>query len=728
VRTTGGVVTREHRREGWDAGARSFRQLIDGSYFETIVSSRGKSRMIGLVQDMGDYHFRALSHAFFLHGSGALEAFQHGTQRGNLGQYAAGDVLRMELHGRELHYLRNGKLLRKALIDAKDLPAHVGVAIQSPGGKFGETRLELPDPPVPFISEFVASDPDASEPGFTAQDTLTIIFDRPTRRPRTPLAELFTFQPALEGDFQGEWIDARRYRVTGEGSAPDIGTQTVAPKSPIYHAGSKIAADPRPAVLSGSYQHSRDPLPVKNISNASNDPSLWQLVNGSGMRGDAHDANPAHMWLAKSARPGFQVDLGQVCSVDQLAIWNRNSGAGDAMGRVEVTVSLDGEIWAPVASLQLRAGTGTEPVSGDYVSVDSDCRYLRLGSQAPTLVGLSELRIFGRPAAKHQWGDPQMRATIANRQLEAVVQGGRLCELRNRATGAAFVRIDPARMPANLAGLNFTAATTLQSAAPESVTTLHSWPDGSHARMTWSLVGNELLLRTTAPLTRLPGIDIVNHRLITLDFHGYAHSRGRHGRQRPLALVEGEKGGWIVLGDGVGSFDRQPEAIATGMRELRIRAYTGDWKNALTPYRAELPLTPIAKRAAWIGDITGHILDPSNEVIPQETLLGPITDFAVLTQSIAAGYRSIADSASIGLERAVKSGASVVLVDLPDVPDAQHRYPKVSLMVRGLPEIDVTFSLLDREMGHPLGAFLLAPYRVGISTFHETLDLNKLIK
>ena len=89
---------------------------------------------------------------------------------------------------------------------------------------------------------------------------------------------------------------------------------------------------------------------------------------------------------------------------------------------------------------------------------------------------------------------------------------------------------------------------------------------------------------------------------------------------------------------------------------------------------------------------------------------------------------TIADSTTIGLERAVQAGASVVLVKLADVTDAQFRFPKVPLMVRGLPEIDVTFSLLEREMGHPLGTFLLAPYRVGISTYGETLDLNKLIK
>jgi hypothetical protein len=728
VRIDGAEVARENRREGWDAGARSFRKLVDGAYFETTVTSRGKSRMIGLVQEMGDYHFRALSHAFFLHGSGALEAFQAGAQRGSLGQYAPGDTLRIELHGREVHYLRNGKLLRKALIAPEDLPAHVGAFIQSPGGKFGETLLVLPDPPVPYISEFVASDPDASEAGFTANDTLTIIFDRPTTRPPTALEELFDFQPPLAGDFQGEWLDARRYRITGVGTAPGIGTQTVAPKGTIYHAGSQVAADSRAATLSGSYQHSRDPLPVKNISNTSGDADLWQLVNGSGMRGDTHDTDPGGMWLAKSARPEFQIDLGRVCSVDQLAIWNRNSGAGDAMGRVDLAVSLDGEIWAPVASLQLRAGTGTQPVAGDYVSVHSDCRYLRVSSQAPTAVGLSELRIFGRPAKTHLWGDPEMRATIANQQLEAVVQGGRLCELRNRATGAAFVRIDPASMPANLASLNFSAATTLQSATAESVTTLHTWPDGSHARMTWTLSGDELLLRTDAPLTRLPGIDIVNQRLVTLDFHGYGHTRGRQGRQRPLALIEGKEGGWIVLGDPMGSFDRQPEALATSARELRIRAYSGDWQTTLTPYRAGFPLTPVGKRASWTRDLTGHLLEPNNNVIPEETLLGPITDYAALTSAIAAGYRTIADCATIGMERAVKAGASVLLVDLADVPDAQYRYPIVPLMVRGLPEIDATFSLLDRDMGHPLGAFLLAPYRIGVSTFGQTLDLNKLIK
>jgi hypothetical protein len=729
VRIDGQEVMREALREAWDAGARSHRKMGDGAYFETRIDSRGKSRMIGLTKDLGDYHFRVLKHAFFLHASGALEAFQDGAQRGNLGQYAAGDTLRMEIHGQEIHYLRNGRLLRRALIDPADLPAHVGAIIKSPGGRFLDTKLVLPDPPVPHIAEFVASDPDASEPGFTVRDTITIIFDRPTNRPDLPMNELFEFVPALSNGFTGRWIDARRYRITGDGAAPEIGTQAVAPIGDIYHAGSQVRADPGAVTLSGSYQHSRDPLPVVDIRSSGPDPDLWQLVNGSGMRGDRHDANPAHMWLAKSASPNVVLDLGEVCSVAQMAIWNRNSGAGDAMGRVELSVSLDGEQWAPAANLQLRAGKGTEPVAADYISINSDCRYLSLRTHSAAPVGLSELRIFGQPSRAHSWLDPKLRATIANAQLEAVIQGGRLCELRNRLDGSAFVRIAPESLPGSLAGINFTAATSMQSATANSVTTVHSWPDGQKVRMTWILAGDELQLRTEAQTTRLAGIDIVNHKLVTVDFHGYGHTRGRHGRQRPLALLAGKESGWIVFaGDGLGSIERQPEAIATSEREVRIRAYSGDWRMALTPYRAELPLTPLAKRPAWIAAVTGHLQQPSDDVIAAETLLGPIADSTALTTAVAQGYRTIADSAAIGLEQAVEAGASVLLVDLAKVPEARERFPNVPLMVRGLPEIDVTFSLIEREMGHELGAFLLAPYRIGISTRPASLDLNTLIK
>ena len=215
---------------------------------------------------------------------------------------------------------------------------------------------------------------------------------------------------------------------------------------------------------------------------------------------------------------------------------------------------------------------------------------------------------------------------------------------------------------------------------------------------------------------------------MTLDFHGYGHTHGRHGRQRPLALVEGKEGGWIVTSQDAASFDRYRESISTSAKHLRIRAYHGDWREALVDYRAEQPLTPVGKRAGWIRSITKHQQMPSNDVIPAETLLGPIRDPLVLGTAVAMGYRAIADVTHIGLEEAVEAGASVLLVNLHTVTEASERYPNIPLMVRGLPAIDVSFALLDRDMGHPLGGYLLQPYRKGISTRPVSLDLDQLIR
>jgi hypothetical protein len=128
--------------ESWNGGAASSRTFTGDGHMETIVTQRGKNRMIGFSDGDDDQHFITLNFAFFLHQSGALEAYENGIQTGYLSQYSVGDTLRLERSGSEMRYYLNGFLRRSTAVDSA-LGLKVDCSLNARGSTFDNTILVL---------------------------------------------------------------------------------------------------------------------------------------------------------------------------------------------------------------------------------------------------------------------------------------------------------------------------------------------------------------------------------------------------------------------------------------------------------------------------------------------------------------------------------------------------------------------------------------------------------
>jgi PKD repeat protein len=96
---------------GW-GGASSKRQITSGDgYVEFIANGPGNIRMFGLGHGFTGSGYNDVDFAFSLTVDGGLFIWENGVNRGNVGATEVGDVLRVEIRGGVVTYLRNGRRL-----------------------------------------------------------------------------------------------------------------------------------------------------------------------------------------------------------------------------------------------------------------------------------------------------------------------------------------------------------------------------------------------------------------------------------------------------------------------------------------------------------------------------------------------------------------------------------------------------------------------------------------
>lgn len=152
---------------------------------------------------------------------------------------------------------------------------------------------------------------------------------------------------------------------------------------------------------------------------ASNTFPLWgeynagNLIDGSGLVGDLHDANYANMWMTDLGvdAASLTFDLGGLYSLSGLTVWNYNFGVEHFASTLDraakaftLQISTDGVTFADALAGQFTRGTG-ELLAGETFGLAGEARYVRLNlsgnhQQYPQYygyapVGLSEVRFMG---------------------------------------------------------------------------------------------------------------------------------------------------------------------------------------------------------------------------------------------------------------------------------------------------------------------------------------------
>src|SRR5262249_46959406 len=94
-----------------DAGASSIQTMAGAGYVETMVAETNTHRMIALSRVDGDAGYTSLEYALYLSADGTFYVFESGVNRGQVGPYAIGDVLRIERQADgHVVYKKNGNL------------------------------------------------------------------------------------------------------------------------------------------------------------------------------------------------------------------------------------------------------------------------------------------------------------------------------------------------------------------------------------------------------------------------------------------------------------------------------------------------------------------------------------------------------------------------------------------------------------------------------------------
>jgi hypothetical protein len=137
------------------------------------------------------------------------------------------------------------------------------------------------------------------------------------------------------------------------------------------------------------------------------------LINGSGMVGDRHDANYANMWMTDLSVDAATLtfDLGGLHDLTSLTVWNYNFGVEEFASTLDraakaftIGLSLDGVNYTEVLAGEFARGTG-ELLAGETFALAGQARFVQLNltgnhqslpqyyGYAP--VGLSEVRFAG---------------------------------------------------------------------------------------------------------------------------------------------------------------------------------------------------------------------------------------------------------------------------------------------------------------------------------------------
>ena len=129
--------------DGWSAGASSNRTLAAGDGFvEFTAIETNTRRSVGLKASGAASSYADIDYAIDLGATGQLEVFELGVSRGQVGTYAHGDRLRVEIQDGIVRYLKNGSLLYASTV-APTYPLHAEAQLYTSGATV--RHLEMGD-------------------------------------------------------------------------------------------------------------------------------------------------------------------------------------------------------------------------------------------------------------------------------------------------------------------------------------------------------------------------------------------------------------------------------------------------------------------------------------------------------------------------------------------------------------------------------------------------------
>ena len=117
---------------GWDGGAISLNKVSNNGYLEFTASETNKQRMVGLSASYGSSSYTTIQYAVYLQSNATVGVYESGTNRGNFGTYAAGDVFKVAIESGVVKYYKNGTLFYTSTV-IPSLPQYVNASLNDIG-------------------------------------------------------------------------------------------------------------------------------------------------------------------------------------------------------------------------------------------------------------------------------------------------------------------------------------------------------------------------------------------------------------------------------------------------------------------------------------------------------------------------------------------------------------------------------------------------------------------
>lgn len=125
----------------WNAGAASLNVIRDGyGFVEFTATETNTARMVGLNNGNSNQDFSDIDFALYLTTGAALYVYENGTSRGQVGTYAAGDRLRVEVRYGQVRYLKNGTAVYGSGVVPR-YPLRVDTSLYTTGATITDVKI-----------------------------------------------------------------------------------------------------------------------------------------------------------------------------------------------------------------------------------------------------------------------------------------------------------------------------------------------------------------------------------------------------------------------------------------------------------------------------------------------------------------------------------------------------------------------------------------------------------
>ncbi|WP_026881424.1 phage tail spike protein [Clostridium akagii] len=123
------VMTKLNNTTGWDAGGGSPETISNGLYVEETVTATTGIHMTGLSYTNPDASYEHIQYAFYVAGNSLLHVYENNVDKGGIGTWAVGDVLRLSRENGNILYYKNGVLLYTSTTPTTQYPLYLDTSI-----------------------------------------------------------------------------------------------------------------------------------------------------------------------------------------------------------------------------------------------------------------------------------------------------------------------------------------------------------------------------------------------------------------------------------------------------------------------------------------------------------------------------------------------------------------------------------------------------------------------